>query len=455
MSRKALCALVLLALFFSVATVVAPAPDPGPSGGGGGGGGSVNIDKVLKALQDAKNQKNPKLDAVKELLYIEPFVTKSYDKNLSLGLDVTGNETLTRKDEFKVSAVVINPNSIEVRRVLYLDLDMLEPGSTTFSPVNSVPVIIMNSDYDVIGGKNVSSTSFPELTSFEKLKVVGPVVLRLRVTDGKNTWTSANLTRSVINRPPLLDNLTLNPPVNTRFNDPITYLANVTDLDGDLVNVTLHILDEKGNELKNETQMALPGTTVRFVANQYGFFDKADSGRNFTYYYSFGDGIVVNNTTILLGPNLKKSMSIWVGTPMVIPEDENQYWWGRYNFSLEMKNQESEESDVTVNLFTNTEAHPWKASGSKVVELTQQPQVVYFNVVPFDVLDANKTFDFRFKYSETDQHQMDHIDKTWSKPINAKIMKYESVSFLGLGNILAIILAGLLISIVIERRFYK
>jgi len=454
MSQKAICVLVLLALFLSVATVVAPAPTPGPSSGGGGGS-SVNIDKILKALQNAKNQKNPKLDAVKELLYIEPFVTKSYDKNISLGLKVTGNETLTRKDEFKVSAVVINPNSIEVRRVLYLDLDMLEPGSTIFNTVNSVPVIIMINDYDVIGGKNVSYTSLPELTSFEKLNAIGPVTLRLRVTDGKNTWTSTNLTRNVINRPPSLDNLTLNPLGNPRFNDPITYLANVTDLDRDLVNVTLHVLDEKGNELKNETQMALPGTTVGFVANQYGFFDKADSGRNFTYYYTFGDGIVVNNTTIQLGPNLKKSTSIWVGTSMVIPEDENQHWWGRYNFSLEMKNQESEESDVTVNLFTNTEAHPWKASGSKVVRLTQQPQVVYFNVQPFDVLDANKAFDFRFKYSETDQHQMDHIDKPWSKPINAKLMKYEFISFLGLGNILAILFAALLISILIERRFYK
>ena len=455
MSRKTSCILVLLFLLLSVAVVVAPTPTPGPSGGGGGGGSSTSIDKIFKALQDAKTQKNPKFDELKDLLYIEPFNTKKYDTHILLGLGVTGNKTLTRKDEFVLSATVVNPNPIEIRRVLYLDLDVLEPGEVTFRTVNSVPAIVMNNDYNVINGMNKSFTSFPELTSFEKLKAVGLVTLRLHATDGKNIWTSTNLTINVINRPPSLENLTLNAPSSPRFNDPITYLANVTDLDGDLINVTLHVLNEKGIELRNETQMALPGTTVSFVANQYGFFDKADSGRNFTYYYTFGDGIVVNNTTILMGPHLKKSTSVWVGTPVVVPEDENLYWWGKYNFSLDMKNLESGEADVTVNLFTNTEAHPWKASESRVVKLTQQPQVVYFNVKPFDILDANKTFDFRFKYSETDQHQQDHIDKTWSKAISAKLMKYEFISGLGLGNVLAVLLTALLISILVERRFYK
>ena len=75
-----------------------------------------------------------------------------------------------------------------------------------------------------------------------------------------------------------------------RYNDPIEYKANIADADGDLLNVTLHILDENGVELKNETLNMKPGP-VSFKANEYGFFKEADAGKNFTYYYSYDDGI--------------------------------------------------------------------------------------------------------------------------------------------------------------------
>ena len=76
-----------------------------------------------------------------------------------------------------------------------------------------------------------------------------------------------------------------------RYNDPIEYKADIADEDGDLLNVTLHILDEKGSGAKgNETLNMKPGP-VSFKANEYGFFKEADAGKNFTYYYSFDDGI--------------------------------------------------------------------------------------------------------------------------------------------------------------------
>ena len=432
-------------------------------GGGGGGGGSrqTSIDNLLNVIKDAKSHGDPKLDELKKLLYIEPFVTKNYDtNNFSMGLAIEpDNKTLTRNDQFKIVATVGNPNPIEIRRVLYLDLEALEPGEKAFRKVNSIPQMIMNSEYDEVNGKNLSSTTFPELTSFSDLKTVGPAVLRLHVSDGKNEWISDNLTLNIINRPPTLTNLTIQAPDRPRFNDPITYLADLSDPDGDLVNVTLHILDEsQKRELKNETQEVMSGKRVSFAANQYGFFDKTDSGKNFTYYYTFDDGIVTNNTTVLKGPNLRRSATIWVGTPVVTPEDANQYWWQNYNFSVEMKNQDPTEPSVavTVSLFTDTPAHPWKtASDSRTVTLTQQPQTVYFDVKPFDVLDANQTFGFRFGYSETDQHQMDHVDTVWSKPLNAKLVRYDLVSGLGIGNIIALLLLALLASILVERRFYR
>jgi len=458
--KKIIASILILFLFLPIIAQGGGTPGSGTSSGGGGGGGGggskqTSIDNILKTLQDAKNQKNPKLDQLKKLLYIEPFVTKDYDKNISLALSVTGNGTLARNDKFVVIATVWNPNPIEIRRVMYLDLNVKEPGEKDFHKVNMNPVMITNNEYDIVGGKNASTRTFPELTSFSKLRTVGPVVFNLHVSDGQYSWNSEDYTVNLINRPPALENLTLQAPVRPRFNDRIIYLANVTDLDGDLVNITLHILDDKGNELKNATQEISPGKTVSFVANQYGFFDKVDSGKNFSYYYTFGDGIAVNNSTVQLGPQLRKSTSIWVGTPVVEPEDENQYWWQSYNFTIEMKNQESEEAPVQVSLFTDTKAHLWKAIKSQQVILTQQPQRVYFNVRPFDVLDANKTFNFRFQYSETDQHQQDHIDKIWSKPLNAKLVRYELISGLGLGNILALLLVSFLFSILMERRFYR
>ena len=120
-----------------------------------------------------------------------------------------------------------------------------------------------------------------------------------------------------------------------------------------------------------------------------------------------------------------------------------------------MKNQESEEAAVQVSLFTDTKDHPGKAAASQQVILTQQPQKVHFNIKPFDVLDANQTFNFWFQYSEMDQNNQDHIDKEWIKPLNAKLVRYELISGLGLGNILALLMIALLISILMERRFYR
>lgn len=462
--KKALALLVIFFLILPMTATCAITLGTGGSsaGGSGGGGGSrqTSIDNLLNAVKDAKSHSNPKLDELKKLLYIEPFVTKNYDtNNFTLGLGILPeNWTLTRNDQFRIIATVGNPNPIEIRRVLYLDLDVLEPGEKAFRKVNSVPQMIMNSEYEEVGGKNISSTTFPELTSFSDLRAVGPATLRLQVSDGKNAWVSDNLSLKIINRPPALTNLTLLAPDRPRFNDPITYLADVSDPDGDLVNVSLHILDEsQEKELKNETQEAMPGKGVSFAANQYGFFDKADSGKNFTYYYTFGDGISVGNTTIQDGPRLRKSVTIWVDKPTVTPENANQYWWQRYNFSLKMKNQDPTEPSVpvTVSLFTSTPANPHRSAGSKVVTLTHDESIVSFDVRPFGVEDANQTFSYLFEYSEFDQNQGSGTGGQGSKPLNVKLVRYELVSGLGIGNILALLLLALLVSILVERRFYR
>lgn len=436
------------------ASLDVPPPTPSTSSGGGGGRKQIDFDKIFKALQEGKKKKPDKFEEMKKLLYIEPFSTIPYSTELSMGLNISGNKTITRNDKFTVVATVVNPNPIEIRRALYLYLEALEPGDRSFKRVNPVAQIIQINEYEEnSAGKNLTARVFPDLTSFGHLKEVGPAVLRLQVSDGQYDWHSKNLTLNVTNQPPRLENITLTPKSSPRYNDAILYFANVTDPDEDEVNVTLHIVDEHGLERGNITQIIGEDDQVSFLGNE--FFSKSDAGKNFTYYYTFGDGIVSNETSVQTGPNFRKSVSIHVEKPWVIPEDENQYWWQNYNFTLGMKNQDQGEAKVQVTLFTDTSAHPWKAAASKEVTLTEEPQVVYFNIQPFDVMDANQTFRFKFAYSEYDQRERDNIIKDWDKALNAKLVRYDTVSMLGIGNILAILLIAFLLSILLERGFYR
>ncbi|NMB85990.1 MAG: hypothetical protein A4E44_02281 [Methanosaeta sp. PtaB.Bin018] len=456
--RFAALLMLLLLLNQPVACQMLDIPPPTPSQGGGGGGGSrqTDLDRILKALQEGKEQKPQKFEQLKKLLYIEPFTTKEYSDKLGLGLDFKGNTTLNRTQDFVVRAYVVNSNPIEIRRAIYLRLEALLPGENAFSQVNSIPQIIQINEYQESNdGLNFTYRAFPELTSFRDLKRVGTVVLRLKATDGQYTWTSKNLTLNVTNSPPVLSDLSIEAPNPTRYNDPITYVANVTDANGDAVNVTLHILDEKGSERSNATQMVTSGQRVQFMASQYGFFNKDDAGKNFTYYYSFGDGINVSVTGIQKGPQLKKSTAIWVGRPKVTPEDQNQYWWQSYNFSLEMKNQEPEDAQVQVSLYLDTKAHPWRAIASQNVVLSGNPKAVYFLVKPFDVLDANQSFRYKFEYSEYDQNQRDHIEQDAQAPLSAKLVRYDTISALSLGNVAAILLLAFVLGLLLERRFYR
>lgn len=455
--RVAVLLMLLLLLDQLVACQTLDIPPPTPSQGGGGGGSrQTDLDRILKALQEGKEQKPQKFEQLKKLLYIEPFTTKEYSNKLGLGLDFKGNMTLNRTQGFVVQAYVVNSNPIEIRRAIYLRLEALMPGENAFSQVNSIPQIIQVNEYqESKDGLNFTYRAFPELTSFRDLRKVGTVVLRLKATDGQYTWTSKNLTLNVTNSPPVLSNQSIVAPNPTRYNDPITYVANVTDANGDAVNVTLHILDDTGSERSNATQMVTSGQSVNFIASQYGFFNKGDAGKNFTYYYSFGDGINVSVTGIQNGPQLKKSTAIWVGRPKVTPEDQNQYWWQGYNFSLEMKNQEPEDAQVQVSLYLDTKAHPWRAIASQNVILSGSPRTVFFLVKPFDVLDANQSFRYKFEYSEYDQNQKDYIEQDAQAPLSAKLVRYDTISTLSLGNVAAILLLAFVLGLLLERRFYR
>ena len=375
-----------------------------------------------------------------------------------------GNTSLNRSDKLNIDAYVINNNPIEIRRALYLTFEEQDPGSKSFKQVNPSPQIIQTNEYRE--KFNDTTRTLPDLTSFQGLKSVGLVKLRIKVTDGQYDWYSSNtsniapplfgdLMLTVKNNPPTLENISLIGPNPTRYNDPLDYVAKADDPNGDIVNVTLHVLDEKGVERKNVSQEVKAGDQVLFKTSQYGFFGEGDAGKNFTYYYTYGDGINITNTSIFDGPHLKTSPKIWVENPKVEAEDQNSYWWQKYTFSLDMSNQNPGESNVSVSLYTNTPAHPWKKYETKQMHLTNEPQTVRFDAWPFDVSDANQSFSYRFSFSADEQQGKDFIERASKDVINAKLVKYELISGTGLINLILIILMSFIGGIFIERWFYR
>ncbi len=395
------------------ASLDVPPPTPSTSSGGGGGRKTIDFDKILKALQEGKKKKPGKFEEMKKLLYIEPFSTIPYSTEMSMGLSVSGNKTITRNDKFDVVATIVNPNPIEIRRVLYIYLEALEPGDGSFKRVNPVAHIIQINDYDEDSdGKNVTARAFPDLTSFSHLKDVGAAVLRLQVSDGQYNWCSKNLTLNVTNQPPRLENITIVSQPNPRYNDPIEYKADIVDPDGDMLNVTLHILDQQGMiEIKNETQEINGGGVVSFKANEYGLFSEADASKNFTYYYSFDDGINFSRIETQVGPSIRRGPKLFVDKTDLIAESENYYWWQWYTFNVRAKNLNPEEFDVTFTLYTDTKNNPGKVIESKTVRIGPESQVISFNKTkPFVVTDANESFSYKIKFSEYDQNGREALD---------------------------------------------
>jgi thiol:disulfide interchange protein len=89
------------------------------------------------------------------------------------------------------------------------------------------------------------------------------------------------------------------------------------------------------------------------------------------------------------------------------------------------------------------------------VVLSGNPKAVYFLVKPFDVLDANQSFRYKFEYSEYDQNQRDHIEQDAQAPLSAKLVRYDTISALSLGNVAAILLLAFVLGLLLERRFYR
>jgi hypothetical protein len=84
--------------------------------------------------------------------------------------------------------------------------------------------------------------------------------------------------------------------------------VDVTDEDGDDVNVTLYIFDSERSEIYNETHV-INGTEAKGGKTEswtYKFTEEAAADSEFRYYFCATDGIVSNTTGVRVGPYINK-----------------------------------------------------------------------------------------------------------------------------------------------------
>jgi hypothetical protein len=472
MRGKLISILIVFSLLLSVQNVVGPATQSagssGGSGGGGGGGGSksVDIDRLLKAVEDAKKNKPAKLEELKTVLWKDPITSEEYIMPTVLMYYKGNNTTVSRNQLLEIVTVATNNNPLEMRRMLDLYLEAKEPGSDNYERVNSWPEKIQTNEYDE--KTNTTYRIWGMLPSFANIKKMGEVRVRANISDGVNKWSTTDyndikppfyseLVFNVTNSLPALTNFNITPPGLVRYNDPIEYRADISDADGDLLNVTLHILDENGVELRNETLNMKPGP-VSFKANEFGFFNEADAGKNFSYYYSYDDGIDFvskDPEEALKGPNIRKGPKLSVDKLEFSSASTNYYWWETYGFKVRAKNLNPEEYDVAFKLSTRTGNSEWNTIETKTVKIGPDLVEVYFNdTKPFQVTDAGQTFYYKVKYSEYDQSGKDFMEATGVK-INAKIVPYKIYDGIMILNLLPMLILITLLGLFMERTLKK
>jgi hypothetical protein len=447
------------------ASLDVPPPSPSTASSGGGGHRQIDFDKILKALEEGKKKRPDKFEDLKTLLWKEPITPDEYITPTVLMYYKDNDSEITRNEPVEIYTNITNSNPIEIRRVLYLYLEVLDPENKEYRQINLAPEIIQTNDYNK---KNTTFRRWDVLPSFSYLRTVGQEKIRVKISDGVNKWYTTNYSKvdppyyrelvfNVTNIPPEIRNYTVTGPEPVRYADPIIYEAETYDPDGDTLNVTLHVLDEKGKSKMNLTQQVKGGSPLVFKAADWGVFSENDAGKNFTYYYYVDDGISNNTTKMDMGrgPRLRPSVKLKVNDVHVTPENDNKYWWQKYNFSYKISNQDLQPVDVIVTLYTSTPSEPRKSIDTMKVTATSDPQTKFFEVWPFSVVDAGEDFTYSLEFSEDVQgHNNGRVPGLEVIALNSRIVKYNLASW-PLANVFLIFVFALFAGIFIERWFYR
>jgi hypothetical protein len=481
--------MIIAAILLSVQNVVGPATkSSGTTGGGGGGGSSLSADKFKNYLERWQKESPDKFDYIKSLLYKEPFTTEKYVPPRVNLIYNASRLNISRNDEVEIGAYIENPNPIEIRRALYLSLEAKGPEETVFKPIGMRQIIQVN-DYETSKSTNYTSIEFPEPTSFQYLKRVGKVELRINVSDGKYKNTSQSsgsnpakgyfslLSLNVFNIPPRINNSTMKVTANSTWDGFIEYRAELnssgwksadSDSKKSTINGTLHIYDENGTtEVLPPISKTFPESDeIVFNTKDAQFFKEDDAGKNFTYRISVSDGILggANTTYSALGkgPRLKRTAKIIVSAPTSKDsEDASNSWWHKYSFSINVKARDPDVKYVAVTLITSTPTHPGRTVNSpgnpmKLAVNTEDETTFIFNdVKPFDVLDCGKNYSYCFAYDTEDMNGNRQYELVDGGQISPKAISYPFESLPGVGNLLLLLLSCLAMGVLIERSLFR
>jgi len=488
MNKKLICILVIFAFLLSVQNVVGPATIPSGSTGssGGHGGSKVDIDRMLKAVQDGKTQKKQVYDELRLLLYIPTLKPKDYIPPSVWVYDDNKYKNVSRDDRINISALVKNDNALEARRTVILTLEVKEPGEKEFKSFNAEPQKIFMKEYSK--QYNTSIRAFPELTSFRYLKNVGNVTIRIKAEDGLDTYYSnksnyqpyedkgyylrPELVFDVHNVPPQINNSSMVVSPNpSAFDSLIEFKGsfndsqNLSSLGGDIdsVDVTLHLLQDD-KEVNNVTKKVLPSDGFIFSTKDKNFFNKTDSGKNFSYYYTLNDGILggKNSTATEVkkeGISIKPNPEIVVEGFSSRPEETNEsYWWQGYSFGLRAKSQNIGGSKVNFDLYAGTSSKDLHHISRKEAELSSinYTDISFEDMRPFDVADRSKVYQYYFVYDQPDVKGDKRSPLMNGVRIDDKLLQYRIYSWeMLLGNLFPILFLTLLGGFIVERKFIR
>ena len=409
---------------------------------------NIDLEELLDAVRvwSQDKTKADEYEELRKLLYIPISYQEEY-RRPTVKMNYTGEANISRSEEIEISADVWNNNPEEIRSNLYLWLEAKMPGQDEFELVELQPKIILKNEYSETYSYN--NRTWKNLTPFRDLSQVGAVKLRIKVDDQHKTYSTDELDLMLVNNLPMLTNMTV-APEPAKWHENVKYIASVADQDRDTLSVTLHIRDEMEVERRNVTKEVIPPSDLTFNSIDYGIFTEEDAGKNFTYYYSFDDGINSSSTMVQTGPKFQRPPKLNVDR-LEFYADESYYWWQPYTFEVRANNLNPGEIDVTFTLSVKTGNNDWKFVESKTEKIGPEPKMIFFNNTrPFIVKDADDPFYYRIKLNEITQLETDTIEAR-GETINSKIYPYTIYDPIMLSNLGLIYIFILALGLVMER----